>query len=145
MAAGGSGMRIVIDANILFSALIKDSLTRKIILEYEERFLFPKIIFTEAEKHKDELLKKSRLSAEEFSVLFALLMQKMQIVPDETLKPFYDAAYEIIKEIDPDDALFIACALAYPGSVLWTNDKKLKLQIKVRIIETSELMGALKL
>jgi len=44
-------MSIVLDANILFSALIKDSLTRKIILEYDGLFLFPEIIFEEMKKH----------------------------------------------------------------------------------------------
>ena len=51
-------MRIVIDSNILFSALVKDALTRKLILEYKESFLFPSFIFEELEKHKDELRRK---------------------------------------------------------------------------------------
>jgi len=36
-------MKIVIDSNILFSALIKDSTTRRLILEYEEPFSFQNI------------------------------------------------------------------------------------------------------
>ena len=54
-------MRIIIDSNILFSALIKDSVTRKIILEYNGCFLFPYIIFEEMEEHKEELLEKKSL------------------------------------------------------------------------------------
>jgi len=34
-------MNIVLDANVLFSALIKDSTTRRIILEYDGALLFP--------------------------------------------------------------------------------------------------------
>jgi predicted nucleic acid-binding protein len=51
-------LNIVIDSNILFSALIKDSLTRRIILDYDKTFLFPEFIFEEIQKHKEELLKK---------------------------------------------------------------------------------------
>ena len=52
-------MNIILDSNVLFSALIKDSATRKIILKHEEAFLFPEFIFEEMEKHKEELLQKS--------------------------------------------------------------------------------------
>ena len=45
-------MKIIIDSNVLFSALIKDSVTRKIILEYGDFFLFPEFIFEEMEKHR---------------------------------------------------------------------------------------------
>ena len=51
-------MRIILDSNILFSALIKNSFTRKKLLEYQGHFLFPEIIFQEIEKHKEELRKK---------------------------------------------------------------------------------------
>jgi len=40
-------MEIILDSNILFSALIKDSYIRQIILEYEGYFLFPTYIFEE--------------------------------------------------------------------------------------------------
>jgi predicted nucleic acid-binding protein len=52
-------MNIVIDSNILFSALIKNSLTRKIILEYNGLFLFPEFIFEEMNKHEIKVLNTS--------------------------------------------------------------------------------------
>jgi len=52
-------LNIVIDSNVLFSALIKDSLTRKMILLSTGTFLFPSFIFDELEKHKGELEEKS--------------------------------------------------------------------------------------
>lgn len=45
-------MKIIIDSNILFSALIKNSTTRKLILEHDGYFLFPSFIIEEMEKHK---------------------------------------------------------------------------------------------
>lgn len=62
-------MNIVIDSNVLFSALIRDSKTRKMILEYEGCFLFPSFIFQGVENHKDELLKKSSMDAKQFNEL----------------------------------------------------------------------------
>ncbi len=60
-------MKIVLDSNILFSALIKDSTTRRIILECDPIFLFPSFIFEEMEKYKKELLKKSKMEEKEFN------------------------------------------------------------------------------
>ena len=124
-------MIIIIDANILFSALIKDSKTREIILKSDEFFLFPSYIFIETQKYKGELLEKSKMPKEEFEKLFRLIISKVLIVPNELLVPYREKAFEIVKDIDPKDVLFIACALAYPGSIIWSNDKQLKKQSKV--------------
>ena len=132
-------MNIVIDSNILFSALIKDSLTRKVILDYDGTFLFPSYIFEEMEKHKEELLKKSKMTAKDFNALLSLLLRKVLIVPTDSLRPYKKQAYDIVKDIDPDDVLFIACALAYPQSFLWSDDKKLRRQSIVPMLSTREM------
>ena|SRR3989338_844715 len=136
-------MRIVLDSNRLFSALIKESITRKIILEYDGYFLFPSYIFYELEKHKDELLKKSKMEEPDFDMLLQILLKKVLIVPEQTLDEYKKEAIGIVKDIDLDDAVFIACALAFPNSVIWSEDKKLKKQDKVKIINTFEMIAYL--
>ena len=136
-------MIIIIDANILFSALIKDSKTREIILKADEFFLFPSYIFIEAQKYKQEIIEKSKMPKEEFEKLFRLILGKVLIVPNEVLIPYRKIAFEIVKDIDPKDVLFVACALAYPGSAIWSNDKRLKKQSKVRVLNTKELTDLL--
>lgn len=132
-------MRIVIDSNILFSALIKDSKTRRIMLEYEGVFLFPQYIFEETERHIGELLRKSSLSKREFNALLAILLKNVVVVQNDALLPFRSKALEIVKNIDKDDVLFFACALAYPESIIWSNDKKLKTQKAIRVLNTNEI------
>ena len=132
-------MHIVIDSNTLFSALIKDSITRKLILEYDGLFLFPSFIFEEAKKHKGELLIKSGMNEQEFNELLDIILRKVILVPSETLYLYYKEALEIAKKIDIDDTTFFACALAYPGSIIWSNDRNLKNQTKVQILNTSEI------
>ncbi len=136
-------MRIVIDSNILFSALIKDSITRRTILEYTNQFLFPSIIFEELEKYKDILLNKSGMDEKEFNELLYLIMNKVLIVPEESLEKYKDPAVEIVKDIDIKDVLFIACVLAYPNSILWSNDKKLKNQKTIKVLNTEEIIKIL--
>ncbi len=52
-------MDIVIDANVLFSALIKDSFAYTILFSGSFHLFTPEYIFTELEKHKDEILEKT--------------------------------------------------------------------------------------
>lgn len=136
-------MNIVLDSNVLFSALIKDSTTRKLILEHNTLFLFPSYIFEEIEEHKHEILKKSKMNKEDFDKLLKIILKKVLIVPEDVLKMHKDEAIEIVKDIDLDDAVFFACALAYPESIIWSDDKQLKKQTRVRILNSTEMINYL--
>lgn len=135
-------MQIIIDSNILFSAMIKDSITRKIMLEYDGLFLFPEYIFKEVNRHKEELYSKSGMNPTDFNALLQLILDKVELVPENTLIPYGRKTKELVKDIDPDDAPFIACALAYPNSILWSNDGRLKRIKEIKVIDTKELMKA---
>lgn len=137
-------MNVIIDSNTLFSALIKDSTTRRIILDYDGLFLFPSYIFIEMQKHKAELLKKSGMAENDLNKLLQLVLKKAVIVPNEVLLPYKEEAYEIVKAIDPDDVLFFACALAYKNSIIWSDDKRLKRQPKVQVLNTEEFAEYIK-
>ena len=62
-------MDIVVDTNIIISALLKDSKIREIIVSSKDKLLVPEITFQEIEDHKNELIEKSELSEEEFNIL----------------------------------------------------------------------------
>lgn len=132
-------MNIVIDSNVFFSALIRDSYTRKLILKYDGFLLFPSFIFEEMKKHKKELMKKTKLPEKDFNELLELILRRVLIVPNEALYKYRKEAMKIVKDIDSDDEIFIACALAYPDCVLWSDDKKLKKQPKVKVVNTGEI------
>ena len=61
----------------------------------------------------------------------------------EVLAPHRRKAYEAVKDIDPDDVIFIACTLAYPNSILWSDDKKLKNLKNITILNTKEIIDLL--
>ncbi len=132
-------MIIVLDANILFSALIKDSTIRKLILEYDGKFLIPAYIFQEMRKHKKELVNKSKMNEENFNLLLKIIVKKLKIVSNKELLMHAKTALEIVKNIDINDALFVACALVYENSIIWSEDKQLKKQNFVKIMNTEEI------
>ena len=133
-------MYIIVDTNIIISALIKDAKTREIITTARTKFLFPETIFQEIRKHKKEILDKSGLNEQEFDELLRLLLKYMNIVPTEQIKSFRGKALEIMKDIDINDTLFIATALAFENSVIWSDDKALKKQTAIKILNTNEMI-----
>ena len=62
-------MKLVIDANPLFSALIKDSFTVNIIVNDNIELYAPEFLFDEFLEHKNEILTKTKRSEEELNNL----------------------------------------------------------------------------
>lgn len=54
-------MKFVIDTNILLSALIRDSTTRKIIIKSGWSFYYPEMSFHEVRKYKGLVLEMSEI------------------------------------------------------------------------------------
>ena len=55
-------MKLVVDTNVLISALLKDSLTRKLIIHIDAKLYTLEFSREEIEKHKNELLKKGNFN-----------------------------------------------------------------------------------
>jgi len=65
----------------------------------------------EVEKHKDELLSKSKLDEDSFDYLIEFVFGKVSLIPMAELSPFKDEAIKIMREIDINDSPFIALAM----------------------------------
>jgi predicted nucleic acid-binding protein len=137
-------MKIILDSNILFSAIIRNSITREIILDYDGLFLIPEHIIIETYKHKNMLIEKSGLTNQEFDLVLNGLLSKTLVVEKSVLLRNKKEALEVLKNIDTNDTMFFACALAYPDPVIWSDDKALKKQTRVKILNTKEIAAFLK-
>ena len=132
-------MRLIVDTNILFSALIRDSLTRSILVSPYFEFYMPEYTLTEINKHIDLIVEKSGMKKEVIQVLFETITERIEIVPGEEYAKQYKKAEKMVGKIDPDDTAFFALALSMKNDGLWTNDKKLKQQKKIPIWTTKQL------
>ncbi|KHO54924.1 MAG: Nucleotide-binding protein, PIN protein [archaeon GW2011_AR19] len=128
---------LVIDTNIFMSGLIKKGLTRKIITNSKINFLFPEFELEEIYNHKKEIIKKAGYSEKEFYVLLLRLLKYVRIIPTDVVVDYKKQAYEIIGNIDEDDVIFIATALAF-NCPIWSDDKHFQKQNVVKIFKTSE-------
>ncbi len=132
-------MSIVVDTNILISALIKDSVTRNLILNIKEILLLLELDLEEIDNHKEEILDKSGLSENEFEVMLSFLLKNFKIIKTEEVINYREEAIEIIGNIDKDDVVFFATALAF-NCPIWSDDKRLKEQKKIKVFNTSEVI-----
>jgi len=130
-------MILVIDSNILFSALIKNSITADLLFEENIQLYTPEFIISEFFKYKDLILDKTSRTEEQFIQIMHMLKEIITVIPKEEY-------FEFIKEaetISPDerDVMYFALALKFKCEI-WSNDKELKEQNKVKIYNTKEIM-----
>jgi predicted nucleic acid-binding protein len=137
-------MRLVIDTSILISALLKDSVTRQILLFSSIDFLLPEYAFEEIEKHKDNVSIRSGLSRGEIEIVLSLIIENITIIPASKLKPYMEKAHKIIGSIDPFDVPFVALALSIDNDGIWSNDKHFKNLKGIKIWKTSDVFNYFK-
>ncbi|MBI5746665.1 MAG: hypothetical protein HZA13_06670 [Nitrospirae bacterium] len=94
-------MRLVIDTNILISALIKDSVTRELLLFPSMEFLLLEYALQEIEAHKARISKQSNLNKDEIDIILSVLLENISIIPALMIKPYLEKAETIIGSIDP--------------------------------------------
>ena len=136
-------MNIIIDTNIFVSAILKDSMTRKILINAQENFLFPEYILEELRKHRNLFLKKSGLNENDYDLLIHTLLEYVTLVSDEAIETQLDESRKLIEHIDPKDVVFVACGLVFLDSVIWSNDTDLKKQKRIGVLNTKEIIEVL--
>jgi predicted nucleic acid-binding protein len=136
-------MEIVVDTNIMISALLRDGLTRRILLLSPFDMYALACAQEEIEAHRIELIHKSKLTEEHFEYLIQLLFSKLSLVPQDDLEPFRDRAITTMKDIDPYDAPFLALAMML-DSPIWSNDRHFKRQKAVKVFTTKEILSLLR-
>jgi putative PIN family toxin of toxin-antitoxin system len=111
-------MRVVIDTNVLISAVLKDrdpELVVQFIVDHPE---FEWVVSQDILNEYKEVLsrRKFRLTQEVKDNWFNLLDATLRLVEVNTSVDF---------PIDPDDAMFLACAIAADADFLITGDSDL--------------------
>ena len=135
---------LVVDANVFIAATLADSGTRKALLKaIGIQLLTPEFTQTELRKYMGEIA--ARLKTQEAAVAkkMAGLFEAAKIVeiPKNEYSQYAEEAHELSP--DPNDAPYLALALA-KQCPLWSQDKALKRQSKIAVLNTAEIMAALK-
>jgi predicted nucleic acid-binding protein len=139
-------VKIIVDTNIVFSALLNSSSRiGKILLNSKEHFQFYTCNYLRAEilRHHSRLLKLTGLSVDELAELERLVTSHIVFI-DERLLPqeLLLKTENLLKTIDPSDTPFVALTVHLAGK-LWTGDMQLYRGLKLKrfkdIILTADL------
>jgi len=139
-------MKIVVDSNIVFSAILNTkSKIGQLILNGSKYFQFYSVALLKAEiiNHKQKIISISNFNENQFHEIFQLIVYKITfindvLISDKDLKQ----AMQLVGNIDADDVLFVALS-NHLQSPMWMGDKQLIKGLKkkgfMRTISTEEL------
>jgi predicted nucleic acid-binding protein len=132
-------MKYVVDANIILSALISDSMTRRLLVELEDDLLAPAYVRDEIGTYTEMVSEKSGLTPAEVEDLIEIIFKRIDVVPrSEVLESLQEAA-RIMRDTDPDDAVYLAAALERDAQ-LWSDDGDYDDQNAVPVATTGDIV-----
>ncbi len=134
-------MELIVDANILFAALIRASVTSDLIVKNALTLYSTEFLFSEFEKYKELIKNKTKRTEEEFERFMQIIEKRIKLSPNEEVRDFINKAEKISP--DPKDVQYFALALKLKCGI-WSNDKRLKNQDKVNIYSTEDLVRIFK-
>lgn len=140
-------MKIVVDSNIIFSALLKTQTTfGQIIFNSDEIFEFysSQYMRTEIRKHWNKLKKVSKLTDGQLEESYYTLLTKISFINEQIIpQKVWEESEKILDGIDLDDADFVALT-KYLKAKLWTGDKTLRDGLKGKgfknVLSTPEIL-----
>lgn len=121
-------MKLVVDTNIVFSALINpNSIIGSVLLNYNDfiDFFSLSLIVAEIDKYHEKLKKYSKLESDELNEIKSYIINSITIINEEYINiKSWEKAYNLIQNIDEDDTPFLALSIDL-NCLLWTGDLKL--------------------
>lgn len=122
---------VIVDTNILFSCLLSgQSIFGETLLASDYQFFVCEQVIVELFRHKEKLVKLSKLSEDEILQIYKILLKHICLYKEDLISEQNRiSAYGLCKDIDESDTPHVALTLELNGW-LWTGDKKLKEGLK---------------
>ena len=133
---------LVIDANIVMTALLRDGATRHLLLSSRLDLHAPETLWGELERNRPYLFAKSGATDAAYRLLFDLLRSKIKGVPVEVLRENIQKARARLHPKGASDAPYLAAAIAIRGT-LWTHDKRFSRSARVPAVVTRDVLAHL--
>lgn len=128
-------MNLVLDTNVLYTIFWRGSFIKKLLLADHELYS-PEFALKELDKHKFEILEKTKLTPNDFEELKRRLQKVVIFIPSSKYIRSIPEALALLPK-HPKDVDFLALALELNAAIV-SKDKELKKQSKVRIFNESE-------
>ena len=134
-------MKVVVDANVVVSALVKPAITREVLLYPYVDYFSPSFLLEEIEEHEPEIKAKA---GKNYREALDIITKNLVIVDYNSYKSKMKEAEKIIGSIDNDDVQYIALVLSLNADGIWSYDEDMKRQDSVEVFSTSNLLALIK-
>jgi len=140
-------MKMVVDTNIIFSAILNTNrLIGELLFNTGNQFGFysPKFMMYELYKYQSKLVKHTKMDLKDLTVSIHQMLKNIKLISPEAISELnWKYTYKSTSEVDEKDTPFVATALDIKD-LLWTGGKKLINGLKNKgfkdIYSTSELI-----
>jgi predicted nucleic acid-binding protein len=125
---------IVVDTNILFSALVSQNsrIRETLLIEGGYFFFSTRFVFVELFKHKERLVAATRLPEDELLDALNAMLTRIHFIDEFTIPiGVWLEARRLCSGIDEKDTPFVALAIHLTAQ-LWTEDEVLKIGLHAR-------------
>ncbi|MCJ7816221.1 MAG: PIN domain-containing protein [Candidatus Aenigmarchaeota archaeon] len=137
-------MLLIVDANIILSAVVTNGKAKQI---FEKNKIFgmldlyaPEYLSEQIEENALEIMKKSRLTFEEFRLSLMFVASQIKFVESEMFAEFLAEAEKISP---PRDFQYVALSMYFKSrdtdASIWSNDKELAKVSGIKALTTHEL------
>ena len=121
-------MRIIVDANIVFSGILKsDSKIGDLLINSVGifKFISPDFLRIEIQRHHDKLVQISKLTLEQVLESEFQICKSIHFISDEQISPTnWDLAMNLVFDVDKKDVSYISFSKQFKAKV-WSGDKSL--------------------
>lgn len=119
-------MKIIVDSNIVFSALLsKDNNSKTLLISNKIEIYTCNFLFVEIFKHRKRIESISKLKEDDLLMQLEKVTRRINFVNEESVpKEIYQKAYNLCKNVDEKDTPFVALTIFLNGHLL-TGDKKI--------------------
>lgn len=121
-------MRIIVDANIVFSGILKsDGKIGDLLINSGGifKFISPDFLRIEIQRHHDKLVQISKLTLEKVLESEFQICKSIHFISDEQISPTnWDLAMNLVFDVDKKDVSYIAFSKQFKAKV-WSGDKSL--------------------
>jgi predicted nucleic acid-binding protein len=118
-------MKIIVDANIVFSAIFNSKgKIGEILINSNSKieFIAPNFLKTEIAKHFQKICKISGLTELQIIEISQIIYKNINFINEELILPsVWDEAFILTQNIDPKDTPYIAYALHF-NCLIWSGD-----------------------
>ena len=130
-------MELVVDTNVMFSFFWKDSTVKKLLMDQDLLLFAPEFALEEIKKYENEIVRKAKITKKEFNFLREELAIAIEFIPLNEYNSYLKKALGFSPDENDIDFFALALKLKIP---LWSNDKLLKKQSIVRVLETKDVL-----